>query len=125
MPSFPYTKVSFEIQVSVLIQLYGIKTCFVGFGLYCKAYFDFPVLILCKASQIVAAIVIKHIPILHGIIIINGERAGGNSGDTAKPEEASFLPFTIVNIDKSCSECGIISIIVGDGNHIDQMAVSN
>ena len=122
MPSFPYTKVSFEIQVSVLIQLYGIQTCFVGFGLYCKAYFDFPVLILCKASQIVAAIVIKHIPILHGIIIINGERAGGNSGDTAKPEEASF---TIVNIDKSSSECGIISMIVGDGNHIDQMAVSN
>ena len=125
MPSFPYTKVSFEIQVSVLIQLYGIQTCFVGFGLYCKAYFDFPVLILCKASQIVAAIVIKHIPILHGIIIINGERAGGNSGDTAKPEEASFLPFTIVNIDKSSSKYGIISMIVGDGNHIDQMAVSN
>ena len=123
MPSFPYTKVSFEIQVSVLIQLYGIQTCFVGFGLYCKAYFDFPVLILCKASQI--AIFIKHISILHGIIIINGERAGGNSGDTAKPEEASFLPFTIVNIDKSSSECGIISMIVGDGNHIDQMAVSN
>ncbi|MCI7013428.1 MAG: hypothetical protein MR899_06855 [Clostridium sp.] len=111
--------------MSVLIQLYGIQTCFVGFGLYCKAYFDFPVLILCKASQIVAAIVIKHIPILHGIIIINGERAGGNSGDTAKPEEASFLPFTIVNIDKSSSKCGIISMIVGDGNHIDQMAVSN
>lgn len=125
MPSFPYTKVSFEIQVSVLIQLYGIQTCFVGFGLYCKAYFDFPVLILCKAGQIAIAIFIKHISILHGIIIINGERAGGNSGDTAKPEEASFLPFTIVNIDKSSSKCGIISMIVGDGNHIDQMAVSN
>lgn len=111
--------------MSVLIQLYGIQTCFVGFGLYCKAYFDFPVLILCKASQIAIAIFIKHISILHGIIIINGERAGGNSGDTAKPEEASFLPFTIVNIDKSSSECGIISMIVGDGNHIDQMAVSN
>ena len=125
MPSFPYTKVSFEIQVSVLIQLYGIQTCFVGFGLYCKAYFDFPVLILCKAGQIVAAIVIKHIPILHGIIIINGERAGENTGGTAKTKAASFFPSIIVNIDKSCSECGIISIIVGDGNHIDQMAVSN
>ena len=98
-PSFPYTTVSFEIQVFVLI--------------------------LCKAGQIAIAIFIKHISILHGIIIINGERAGGNSGDTAKPEEASFLPFTIVNIDKSSSECGIISMIVGDGNHIDQMAVSN
>ena len=125
MPSFPYTKVSFEIQVSVLIQLYGIQTCFVGFELDCRAYFNFPVLILCIACQIAIAIFIKHISILHGIIIINGERAGGNSGDTAKPEEASFLPFTIVNIDKSSYECGIISMIVGDGNHIDQMAVSN
>ncbi|MGN0809160.1 MAG: hypothetical protein ACI4NQ_04255 [Christensenellales bacterium] len=124
VPSFPHTDITFEIQVTVLIQLYGIKTCFGGFGLYCKAYFDFSVLILCKAGQIATAIVKKHISILHGIIIIKGERAGGNSVDTAKTKAASFFPFIIVNIDKSSYECGIISMIVRDGNHIDQMTVS-